>query len=137
MSPPTGFASCWKQQPMMLEDAHGTFLAIPIDVVVSWQVKALQELFLLVTNHEQIFDDVLQSHFQKLPGAKKVAKREFAIEDSLNRKTFSRDCQWTSFCKAGLKIDMSMIFNDRNKTSMVCPKCDTISNEEKGIMVEW
>ena len=41
------------------------------------------------------------------------------------------------FRKAGLRIDMSMVFVDRNMTSVVCPKCDTISNEEKGVMVEW
>lgn len=26
---------------MMLEDAHGTFIAIPLDVIVSWQVRSL------------------------------------------------------------------------------------------------
>ena len=41
VNPPSGFAACWKQQPVMLEDAHGIFIAIPLDVVVSWQVRVV------------------------------------------------------------------------------------------------
>jgi len=68
---------------------------------------------------------------------KKVAKREYAIKDSATSTTFSRDRPWAVLCKAGLKVDMSMIFNDKNKTSVECPRCNTISKEQKGMMVEW
>ncbi|KAF4635081.1 hypothetical protein G7Y89_g3007 [Cudoniella acicularis] len=113
---PMGFASSWKQQPMILEDAHGTFLTIPLDVVT--------------------FDNVLETHFRFLPGTKKVAKREYTIEDSATCMEFSRACPWSTFCKPGMRIDMSMVFKDRSKTSAVCPKCNTISNEKRGVMVE-
>ena len=36
---PAGFAAIWKSKPMILEDAHGNFLAIPLEVVVSWEVS--------------------------------------------------------------------------------------------------
>ncbi len=36
---PTGFASCWKQAPMTLEDAHGRLLLLPLELVVSWEVR--------------------------------------------------------------------------------------------------
>ena len=36
---PTGFASCWKQAPMTLEDAHGELLPHPLELVVSWEVS--------------------------------------------------------------------------------------------------
>ncbi|KAH6668194.1 hypothetical protein B0J14DRAFT_156808 [Halenospora varia] len=120
LNAPTGFESCWKLEPMVLEDAHGTFLTIPLDVVVSWQA----------------FDDVLETHFRLLPGTRKVAKREYTIEDSATCTEFSRDCSWTSHCKPGIKIDMSMVFKDVSKTTATCPKCNTISKEKKGVMVE-
>jgi hypothetical protein len=36
---PTGFAVCWKKDPMILEDALGRLLLIPLDIVVSWEVN--------------------------------------------------------------------------------------------------
>lgn len=36
---PAGFAAVWKSEPMILEDAHGYVLAIPLEVVVSWKVS--------------------------------------------------------------------------------------------------
>lgn len=36
---PAGFAAVWKLEPMILEDAHGNVLAIPLEVVVSWEVS--------------------------------------------------------------------------------------------------
>jgi len=43
INPPAGFACCWKQQPMMLEDAYGMFVPIPLDIVTTWQVRNPQQ----------------------------------------------------------------------------------------------
>ncbi|KAH8589843.1 Clr5 domain-containing protein [Bisporella sp. PMI_857] len=117
---PRGFASCWKQDPMILEDALGRLLLIPLEIVVSWE----------------IFEEHLRSLFQVCPGAKKVQKREYAIEDRSTRTAFSKNQPWSLFSVPGRKVEMSMIFKDRSKTSVVCPKCDTISDEKKGILIE-
>jgi hypothetical protein len=84
-----------------------------------------------------MLDSILLSHFKTLPGEKKVQKREFEIEDSVTRRTLTRKRAWSEVSYPGRKIDMSMIFKDVGKTSVVCPKCDTISKEEKGVQVEW
>ncbi|KAH8747111.1 hypothetical protein F5882DRAFT_422542 [Hyaloscypha sp. PMI_1271] len=122
---PAGFAAVWKSEPMILEDAHGYVLAIPLEVVVSWKV----------------FENILLNHFKslaerKLPGSRKVQNREYAIEDTSTRVPFSRKRSWDSFCRPGRKIDMSMIFKNNRETSVVCPKCNTISKEKKGVLVE-
>jgi hypothetical protein len=36
---PSGFAASWKKDPMILEDALGRILLIPLDFVVSWEVS--------------------------------------------------------------------------------------------------
>jgi hypothetical protein len=36
---PSGFAACWKKDPIILEDALGRLLLIPLDIVVSWEVN--------------------------------------------------------------------------------------------------
>ncbi|PMD42379.1 hypothetical protein L207DRAFT_310323 [Hyaloscypha variabilis F] len=118
---PTGFASCWKQAPMTLEDAHGELLPLPLELVVSWEM----------------LDSILLAHFRTLDGEKKVQKREFQIEDSMTGDALSRKNPWSQICKPGRKIDMSMIFKDVGKTSVVCPGCNTISKEKMGIQVEW
>jgi len=122
---------------MTLEDAHGNLLPLPIELVVSWEVRRIPQSLIWGTNMSQMLDSILVSHFQALPGEKKVQNREFAIEDSETRGLLTRKDPWIAFSKPGRKIDMSMIFKDTGKTSVVCPKCDTISKENKGVQVEW
>jgi hypothetical protein len=138
-SRPKGFASCWKQEPMTLEDAHGKLIQLPIEIVVSWEVRFLAALPNLVVDILQMFDIILLRHFQfqALVGEKKVQKREFEIEDSTTRDSLTRKRPWSTFSKPGWKIDMSMVFKDSGKTSVVCPKCDTITKEKKGVLVKW
>jgi hypothetical protein len=123
---------------MTLEDAHGMLLPLPLELVVSWQVRkhfitatALTKQFL------QMLDSILLGHFRAVIGEKKVQNQEFEIEDSMARSILSRKDPWSQICRPGRKIEMSMIFKDVSKTSVVCPKCDTISKEEKGVQVEW
>jgi hypothetical protein len=84
-----------------------------------------------------MLDSILLGHFRAVIGEKKVQKREFEIGDSMTRSTLTRKRPWSQICRPGRKIEMSMIFKDIDKTSVVCPKCDTISKEEKGVQVEW
>ncbi|PMD31127.1 hypothetical protein L207DRAFT_197733 [Hyaloscypha variabilis F] len=82
-SGPTGFASCWKQEPMTLEDAHGKLLPLPLELVVSWQM----------------LDSILLGHFRAVIGEKKVQKQEFEIEDSMARSILSRKDPWSQICR--------------------------------------
>lgn len=84
-----------------------------------------------------MLDSILLSHFRTLAGEKKVQKGEFEIEDGLSRGKLVRTHPWSQISKPGRKIEMSMVFKDSSKTSVVCPKCGTISNEKKGVQVEW
>ena len=84
-----------------------------------------------------MFDCILQSHFRALPGVKKVAKREYSIEDSLTGTVFRRDRPWLSQCKPGLKVGMSMIFSRITETIVSCPKCKTVSRGLKDAVTEW
>lgn len=84
----------------------------------------------------KMLEDVLISHFRTLPGSRKVLKREYSIEDSATQCNFSRDQPWPFFSRPGRKIDMSMIFKNIGNT-VVCPKCNTISKEKKGVLVKW
>jgi hypothetical protein len=85
----------------------------------------------------QMFDNILLAHFRTLTGERKIQKGEFEIEDSISGSTLTRTSPWSQICKPGRKIDMSMIFKDIDKTSINCPRCDTLSKEKKGVQVEW
>lgn len=139
---PAGFAAIWKLEPMILEDAHGNVLAIPLEVVVSWEVSfGLEHL-----TRPRSFPLGIRMYTaqplqtlagRKLPGSRKVQNREYVIEDTSTRVPFSRKRSWGSFCRPGRKIDMSMIFKNNGGTSVVCPKCNTMSKEKKGVLIEW
>jgi len=129
-----GFAACWKKDPIILEDALGRLLLIPLDIVVSWEVHInLKRLwtFSSLANWLQAFEEHLGSFFQVCPGAKKVQKREYAIEDGLIRVAFSKSQPWSLFSTPGRKVEMSMIFKEKSKSSVECARCNTISDEQK------
>lgn len=93
--------------------------------------------FWFVADHLKTFEELLQYFYKEGPGVKKVQRREYEIEDGRTRTALSRSQPWSFFAMPGRKVDMSMIFKDKSKTSVVCPKCDTISHEKKGILIEW
>ena len=138
-SSPAGFASCLKMEPMTLEDAHGNLIPIPIDLMGSWEVSVVtirRDYTSQVANFKKEFENILTSHFRTLLARGKVLRREYATEDSATRSTFSRSQPWSTFSKPGRKIDMSMIFRNAGNT-VVCPKCNAISKENEGYLVEW
>lgn len=84
-----------------------------------------------------MFDSVLLGHFRSVIGERKVQKKEFEIEDSETSVILARTVPWSQISRPGKKIEMSMVFKDIGKTSVVCPKCNTLSKEKKGVQVEW
>lgn len=122
---------------MVQENAHETFIAIPLNVVASWQLICLPDSHVSYVNIRRLSTVFCSPTFAFFLRMKKVAKREYRIEDSATYTTFSRDHPWTSLCKPGLKSGMSILLNDKSKTTMVCSKSDTTSNEWTGVMVKW
>ena len=82
-----------------------------------------------------MFDTWLPMYFEEshFPGARNVARREFAIEDNITGKALTRDREWSNCFLPGKKADMSMLFQTANATSS-CPGCKTVV---EGSTEEW
>lgn len=85
----------------------------------------------------QMFDMIISKRFEKHRGYTKIQRKEFAIEEAFTGREVSRSSDWTmAFCP-GQKIDMSVIFSERDTVSNSCPRCRVSSPELTEAKVQW
>jgi hypothetical protein len=77
------------------------------------------------------------ARFKDLPGANKVQKREYALEDSSTKMPLSRDRAFSPFGHSGSRLEMSMVFKEQKRISISCPGCDTISSQSNRGFIKW
>jgi hypothetical protein len=86
------------------------------------------------------FVSVLRSNFKNIgPGAKKIERGEFAIQDSLTKRDVDLTLPWESCFYPGQKVDMSMVFDTVKGLVTQCPKCqeDNGDNGDEIRDIEW
>jgi len=84
-----------------------------------------------------MLDLILLKRFEKRPGYQKIAKGEFAIEESTTGRDINREHEFSIMFRPGQKIDMSMVFSDINSASNSCPRCGTMSEVSAEIRTQW
>ena len=84
-----------------------------------------------------MFEMILEKRFEKLPGYKKVLKREYAIEEGISGNALSRNREWSACLRPGQKVDMSMAFSDTAFLASTCPGCGTESSASVVTRTQW
>jgi hypothetical protein len=83
---------------------------------------------------------VLRANFKNVgPGAKKIEKGEFAIQDAATKKDINLESAWVTCFTPGQHVEMSMVFSTKGSGSLYscCPKCgDSNGNTLRGD-IEW
>lgn len=97
------------QQPVILEDAHGRLAPFHIEFINSFTV----------------FQAVLEARFHDVPGFKKVRNGEYMMQDVASKKTLDFTQPWESVFRPGRRANMSMVFEEDEAVSSVCPGCWT------------
>ena len=121
---PRGLGTHWAQQPVTLEDALGRLIPLPLELVDSWDM----------------FNMILSKRFENHPGYQKVAKGEFAIEESLSGMEVHREWNWSQCFRPGQKVDMTMVFSASPYLDMAadcCPRCKTKISATVGSRAQW
>jgi hypothetical protein len=106
----------------ILEDVLGRITQIDMDYVNTWDA----------------FDAMLAVCFLGLPGHKKVAKRDYVIQDQKTSKELLRSIPWSGSFLPGQRIIMGLIFRKRlqKAQSVFCPGCHILLKERHG-QVSW
>lgn len=84
-----------------------------------------------------MLDTILLKRFEKLPGRKKVMRREYAIEESVTGKEFDRKREWALCFRPGQKVGMSMLFDSNPVLEVSCPRCKTGIRTPAGFWATW
>lgn len=67
---------------------------------------------------------MLKANFERIgPGARKIERGEFAIEDFATRRDINLSSSWESCFRPGQRVGMSMIFNAAKSIKQCCPGC--------------
>lgn len=101
-----------------------------LEFILSAEVRSYspcQEYILLTKS--QALTSVLRANFKNVgPGAKKIEKGEFAIQDAATKMDIDLTSAWETCFTPGQHTEMSMIMNTRGGFTLYdvyCPKCRT------------
>ncbi|KAK1829516.1 hypothetical protein QBC39DRAFT_356297 [Podospora conica] len=110
-----------KDFPVILEDALGYQLTVPMDWIDTWD--GLYKL--------------LQLRFEKLgKGQSLVKSRQFALEDHSSGLDVDQSVPISVSFRRGMKIDMSMLFPSEDSIAGACPRCRETANAPDNTTVQ-
>jgi hypothetical protein len=109
------------------EDAIGRVTPITLEFITCWDA----------------FHAVLEVRFRGIQGAKKVMKKEYALQNRATGRDIDFSQKWERVFLPGQWVDMSMIFQESNAHESgdvcgdTCPKCQAKSHQPPGVDVKW
>ncbi|WYZ36717.1 hypothetical protein EsH8_II_000223 [Colletotrichum jinshuiense] len=113
------------QKPVIFEDALGHVMELPLGWIRSWDH--------LETNIRHIFEDK--------KGYNKVLVGEYCLEEEISGTELDRSLPWTAVFRAGMKINMCMIFLsekvDGEPGESCCPGCGTQGQGHVDANIQW
>jgi hypothetical protein len=121
---PKEFGPCWIQEPVTFTDALDRVAPIHLELVNSWDV----------------FESVLMARFKNLPGASKIPRREYALQDRRMKLDVERTRPFNSCFLPGRYFDMSMICKHNSKSNIAinfCPSCTTPAHTAPESETQW
>ncbi|KAK0631300.1 hypothetical protein B0T14DRAFT_1158 [Immersiella caudata] len=111
-----------KELPILLEDALGYQLVVPMDWVDSWEG----------------FYQLLRLRFQKIGKGQDLVKRgQFALEEASSGRDIDRRVPISISFRRGMKIDMSIMFSNEESIEGACPRCREPANAPDNTTVSW
>lgn len=109
------------QEPFILEDAIGRLAPVHMQFISSWEA----------------FDAVLELRFQNLPGYRKIKRKEFVLQDHATTQEINRSYPWEASFLPGQRVDMSMLFVNRETATTSCLKCGLASKGSLDSDNQW
>ena len=109
------------QEPFILEDAIRRLAPVHMQFITSWQA----------------FDAVLELRFQNFPGERKIKRKEFVLQDHATTCEIDRSYPWEGSFMPGQRVDMSMLFVNRETATTSCPKCSMPSTGSSQSDNQW
>jgi hypothetical protein len=113
-----------------LVDAIGKHLQIPMEYCQTYSVSTLPCItYRFQVKFAQMLQDMVQFYFkhQKPPGTAFVERGDYRLVHG-GVGEIVEPARWTYDVKFGHTVEMSMIFHERNKYSLRCPRCRTRFN---------
>ena len=127
----------WTQDPVTLEDALGRVSRFHLEFIDSWEVGSTKfavcrDIKLTI----KVFYTTLEARFQKLPGHRKIKRKEYTLRSKFIDKDVDTSLDFNRCFLPGQHYEMSMIFNSgipRNS----CPSCFLDTGEASDALVKW
>jgi len=84
-----------------------------------------------------MFHILLQHRFENLKGHELVQARQYALEENCTGRDIDVAQPWSLAFRPGMKINMSMIFQDFSDLHGACPRCKKLSEAPRDTTVQW
>jgi len=80
---------------------------------------------------------ILSQRFRNHKGYSKVLNGEFVIQDDTTGTEIEREFDWSMSLRPGQKVDMSVVFKERDTDINSCPRCKTKSQASLDDRIQW
>jgi len=113
-----------RQQPVYLIDAIGRQSAFHLEFILSAEALV----------------SVVRANFRDIgPGARKIERGEFVIQDSASKIDVDLARPWEVCFRPGQHVVMCMVFESTRDWNICCPKCKDVhpENISKDEDIEW
>ena len=127
-----------KGMPLIIDDALRGTIEIPLNLVHSWEVGRLFCPALSSTkDRQQMFHVILAHQFENRRGHQKVVQQQYALEEARTERDISWSLPWTVSMRRGMRIHMSIVFEDLSVSTTSCPGCQTEHDVPQDVNFQW
>ncbi|KAL9096645.1 MAG: hypothetical protein Q9165_001132 [Trypethelium subeluteriae] len=110
----------WSEPPVLLNDAFGHIVPIPVDFVTSWGS----------------FQALLNNRFLDWPGGDAVKQQNYILEDGESLQQFGGWQRWEAVFRPGRIVKMSIVLNCDKTPVQTCPSCDYYDERSSDRQIE-
>lgn len=133
------------QKPVIFEDALGHVMELPLGWIRSWDVSDATALATIprfpVLKLFQHLEMNIRHIFEDKKGYNKVLVGEYCLEEETSGTELDRSLPWTAVFRAGMKINMCMIFLSEEVNGepgeSCCPGCGTQGQGHVDANIQW
>ena len=89
------------------------------------------------TKSKKMFHLILAHQFENRKGYQKVVNEQYALEEAQTQIDVDRSLPWTVSIRRGMRIHMSIIFEEKSAFRSSCPGCLHEQDVTQGVCFQW
>ena len=84
-----------------------------------------------------MFHIIIAHQFENRRGHQKVVRQQYALEEACTERDINQSLPWTVSMRRGMRIHMSIVFEELPVSTTSCPGCKTEHDVPQDVNFQW